>query len=79
MTVAIPSVFPHLSWNGGYVTTVVAVFGTTISPYLFFWQASHEVGELLARHGQRAFKHAPSQGATNLKRIKFDTWFGMRF
>jgi NRAMP (natural resistance-associated macrophage protein)-like metal ion transporter len=36
MTVAIRTVFPHLSWNGNYVTTVVAVFGTTISPYLFF-------------------------------------------
>jgi NRAMP (natural resistance-associated macrophage protein)-like metal ion transporter len=79
MTVAIRTVFPHLSWNGGYVTTVVAIFGTTISPYLFFWQASQEVEELRARHGQRALKHAPSQGASNLKRIKFDTWIGMGF
>lgn len=79
MTVAIRTVFPHLSWNGGYITTVVAVFGTTISPYLFFWQASQEVEELRARHGQRALKHAPSQGASNLKRIKFDTWIGMGF
>ena len=77
MTVALRTVLPHLSWNGGYVTTVVAVFGTTISPYLFFWQASQEVEELRARHGQRALKHAPSQGASNLKRIKFDTWIGM--
>jgi len=78
-TVAIRTVLPQLSWNGGYVTTVVAVFGTTISPYLFFWQASQEVEELQARHGQRALKHAPSQGASNLKRIKFDTWIGMGF
>src|SRR5476649_381759 len=78
-TVAIRTVLPQLSWNGSYVTTVVAVFGTTISPYLFFWQASQEVEELQARHGQRALKHAPSQGASNLKRIKFDTWIGMGF
>jgi NRAMP (natural resistance-associated macrophage protein)-like metal ion transporter len=78
-TVAIRTVLPHLSWNGGYVTTVVAVFGTTISPYLFFWQASQEVEELQARHGQRSLKHAPSQGVSNLKRIKFDTWIGMGF
>ncbi|MFL9959260.1 divalent metal cation transporter [Paraburkholderia nemoris] len=79
LTVALRTVWPHLSWNGGYVTTVVAVFGTTISPYLFFWQASQEVEELRARHGQRALRHAPSQGASNLKRIKFDTWIGMGF
>jgi len=78
-TVAMRTVLPQLSWNGSYVTTVVAVFGTTISPYLFFWQASQEVEELQAQHGQRALKHAPSQGASNLKRIKFDTWIGMGF
>ena len=37
------SLLPHLSWKSEYITTVVAVFGTTISPYLFFWQASQEV------------------------------------
>jgi len=40
---------PHLSWNAEYVGTVVAIFGTTISPYLFFWQASQEVEEERAR------------------------------
>src|SRR5262249_17554481 len=36
---------PHLSWNSTYLTTLVAILGTTISPYLFFWQASEEVEE----------------------------------
>jgi len=36
-------VLPELSWNPETITTIVAVFGTTISPYLFFWQASQEV------------------------------------
>ena len=41
--VLINTVLPHLSRKPEYITTVVAVFGTTISPYLFFWQASQEV------------------------------------
>ena len=36
-------VLPHISFSGDYLTVVVAVFGTTISPYLFFWQAGEEV------------------------------------
>jgi NRAMP (natural resistance-associated macrophage protein)-like metal ion transporter len=40
--VVINTMLPHLSWQPAYITTVVAVFGTTISPYLFFWQASQE-------------------------------------
>src|SRR5674476_52481 len=46
--VLIRALAPHLSWKQEYVTTVVAVFGTTISPYLFFWQASQEVEGQLA-------------------------------
>jgi NRAMP (natural resistance-associated macrophage protein)-like metal ion transporter len=79
MTVAIRTVFPHPTWSGVYLTTIVAVFGTTISPYLFFWQASQEVEELQAANGQHALKKAPEQGAANLKRIGIDTWLGMGF
>src|SRR5579872_5405292 len=43
--VAVNLVVPHIEWTGSYLTVVVAVFGTTISPYLFFWQASEEVEE----------------------------------
>ncbi|MEF9671862.1 divalent metal cation transporter [Pseudomonas sp. PCH446] len=42
------SLWPRLSWRPEYITMVVAIFGTTISPYLFFWQASQEVEELEA-------------------------------
>ncbi|RZJ79119.1 MAG: divalent metal cation transporter, partial [Brevundimonas sp.] len=38
----------RLPWKADYITTIVAVFGTTISPYLFFWQAAQEVEELRA-------------------------------
>jgi Mn2+/Fe2+ NRAMP family transporter len=58
---AMRTVLPHGSWNASYVTTVVAVFGTTISPYLFFRQASQEVEEMRAKEGQQALTKVPSQ------------------
>lgn len=77
--VAVRTILPHVSWSGGYITTVVAVFGTTISPYLFFWQASQEVEELHAKKGQQALTQMPSQGPANLSRIRMDTIIGMAF
>ena len=68
---------PHLSWKSDYVTTVVAILGTTISPYLFFWQASQEVEEMRAETGRRPLKNAPAQGRASLRRIRMDTWIGM--
>jgi len=78
-SVALRTAMPHISWSKDYITTVVAVFGTTISPYLFFWQASQEVEELHSKDAQQALKHAPLQGAANLKRIRLDTLIGMAF
>jgi Mn2+/Fe2+ NRAMP family transporter len=43
-TVVRSLVAPHIEFPGNYLTVVVAVFGTTISPYLFFWQAAEEWG-----------------------------------
>ena len=70
---------PHLSWRQEYITTVVAVFGTTISPYLFFWQASQEVEEQQARPNARPLKDAPEQAPANFRRIRLDTVIGMGF
>src|SRR5450830_122704 len=70
---------PHLSWKSEYITTVVAVFGTTISPYLFFWQASQEVEEQLVTPGALPLIQAPHQAKANLRRIKIDTYVGMGF
>jgi len=78
-TVALRTLFPQITWSAGYATTVVAVCGTTISPYLFFWQASQEVEELRATKGQEALTKMPSQGPANLKRIRIDTLIGMAF
>jgi NRAMP (natural resistance-associated macrophage protein)-like metal ion transporter len=73
------AVLPSLSWQPGYITTVVAIFGTTISPYLFFWQASQEVEELRADADARPLKRAREQAPAQLRRIKIDTMTGMGF
>ncbi|MGZ5819831.1 MAG: NRAMP family divalent metal transporter, partial [Burkholderiaceae bacterium] len=70
---------PHLSWKREYVTTVVAVFGTTISPYLFFWQASQEVEDQIADPRSQPLVKAPEQAQANLRRIQLDTYIGMGF
>jgi NRAMP (natural resistance-associated macrophage protein)-like metal ion transporter len=73
------SLWPQLEWTPAYITTMVAVFGTTISPYLFFWQASQEVEELQACPHARPLRLAPEQASANLRRIKVDTAIGMGF
>ena len=77
--VLVKALAPHLSWKSEYITTVVAVFGTTISPYLFFWQASQEVEDQLADPKAQPLIKAPDQAKVNLRRIKIDTYIGMGF
>jgi len=72
----LPPVFP---WKSEYITTMVAVFGTTISPYLFFWQASQEVEELNSKPGGQALRIAPQLARADFARIKIDTYIGMGF
>ncbi len=71
--------WPHIVWTPAYITTMVAVFGTTISPYLFFWQASQEVEELQACHISEPLRDAPDQARANFHRIEVDTFIGMGF
>jgi NRAMP (natural resistance-associated macrophage protein)-like metal ion transporter len=73
------TIWPHISWNAQYVTTMVAVFGTTISPYLFFWQASQEVEDQQALPGALPLIEAPNQAGSSFRRIKLDTAIGMGF
>jgi NRAMP (natural resistance-associated macrophage protein)-like metal ion transporter len=77
--VLVSALAPRLSWKSEYITTVVAVFGTTISPYLFFWQASQEVENQLADPYAQPLIKAPEQANANFKRIKLDTYIGMGF
>jgi Mn2+/Fe2+ NRAMP family transporter len=59
------------------LTVIVAVFGTTISPYLFFWQAALEVEEVDAEPKAHALKQSPSQAPSELRRINIDTYVGI--
>jgi NRAMP (natural resistance-associated macrophage protein)-like metal ion transporter len=66
-------VVPNLRWSGDELLTVVALLGTTISPYLFFWQASQEAEDDEGR--RRRLHHADA--AHELLRIRIDTYVGM--
>jgi NRAMP (natural resistance-associated macrophage protein)-like metal ion transporter len=70
---------PSLSTRVDYLTTVVAIFGTTISPYLFFWQASQECEDLRAVKADQPLHNHPDQATRHLARIKLDTYIGMGF
>ncbi|WEK43230.1 MAG: divalent metal cation transporter [Candidatus Sphingomonas colombiensis] len=74
--VALRTVWPKIALNTNTATVVVGVFGTTISPYLFFWQASEEVEDMQAKHGTALLHDAPA-AASELRRIGWDTWSGM--
>ncbi len=73
------TVIPKLSFKAEYVIAIVAVFGTTISPYLFFWQAAQEVEDQRAAKDEAPLIAAPKQARTQLRRIKIDTYVGMAF
>ena len=71
-------VVPELQVNVGYATALVAILGTTISPYLFFWQAGQEIEEQHRHHSKPLCLTASSAGP-ELKRIQIDTLTGMAF
>jgi Mn2+/Fe2+ NRAMP family transporter len=73
------TIMPSISFKADYIVAVVAVFGTTISPYLFFWQASQEVEDQRATKGEHPLVNAPQQARAQLRRIKIDTYIGMGF
>jgi NRAMP (natural resistance-associated macrophage protein)-like metal ion transporter len=70
---------PSLTFSNSYLTALTAVFGTTISPYLFFWQASLEVQEQKAARGEKPLKQAPGQAKQQLAPMRGDTYLGMAF
>ncbi|HEY5106348.1 MAG TPA: divalent metal cation transporter [Caulobacteraceae bacterium] len=73
------TLIPHISLKPGYLTVVVAILGTTISPYLFFWQAEEEVEEVKERDNARPLERAPEQAPSEFRRIRIDTYLGMAF
>jgi Mn2+/Fe2+ NRAMP family transporter len=75
--VAMRTLLPELSLKSEYITAVVAIFGTTISPYLFFWQASQEVEDQEAAPNEEPLITAPMQARAQFARISVDTYIGM--
>jgi NRAMP (natural resistance-associated macrophage protein)-like metal ion transporter len=73
------TVWPDFTFTKDSVALIVAIFGTTISPYLFFWQASQEVEEIRADDSTLALRKRPEHAAKHLRRIKVDTFVGMGF
>ena len=71
-------VVPELQFNAAYATAFVAILGTTISPYLFFWQAGQEVEEEHRHHAKPLCLTASTAGP-ELRRIQLDTLVGMAF
>ena len=70
---------PAIELKPEYFAGLIAVLGTTISPYLFFWQASEEVEEIESSSTENALKESPLQAPEQLQRIKADTYIGMGF
>jgi Mn2+/Fe2+ NRAMP family transporter len=70
---------PHITWSGEFFTTLLAIFGTTISPYLFFWQASQEAEDQRVHRLDKPLIRAPKQAAAAFERIRADTLVGMGF
>ena len=70
---------PDISWDTNYLTTVVAVLGTTISPYLFFWQAAEEADDIKEDAKRQPLLKAPTQAPDAFRRIHSDTVMGMGF
>lgn len=75
--VAAGALVPKVALSGDALTLVVAIFGTTISPYLFFWQSSQEVEEEEADPEAGPLKEHPEQARRELNRISWETWVGM--
>jgi NRAMP (natural resistance-associated macrophage protein)-like metal ion transporter len=70
------SVVPHVTFSKDQLLLICAILGTTISPYLFFWQTSQEVEEEIAA-GQTTIKQRSGSDATAMKKMRIDVWSGM--
>lgn len=78
--VFLSTITPHIEFNRQYLFNIVAILGTTISPYLFFWQADEEVEEEIAHHKLRQLgKGVPRVTPKDISRLRIDTTIGMFF
>lgn len=77
--VLLRTVVPDFQFNAKYLVAIVAVMGTTISPYLFFWQSSQEAEDERVDPKAKPLRMAPQQGPSEIRRIRIDTYIGMFF
>ena len=77
--VALRTLWPRFSLDSASAAMIVAVFGTTISPYLFFWQASEEVEDMRRAKGHALIGADPVVARKELRRMNWDTWSGMGY
>ena len=77
--VALRTIWPHLALNANTAAVVVGVFGTTISPYLFFWQASQEVEDMKRDAAKPLLAASKPEAAREMRRMRWDTWSGMGY
>jgi Mn2+/Fe2+ NRAMP family transporter len=75
--VALRTIWPKFTPNSTAAAVIVGVFGTTISPYLFFWQASEEVEDMHEKPHAKPLVRDPRAAGKELRRIRWDTWSGM--
>jgi len=73
------TLLPSFEISREYSISLIALLGTTISPYLFFWQAAQEAEEQRDTEGDEPLKRAPRQAHDQLERIRVDTYVGMAF
>src|SRR5579862_7947989 len=76
--VALRTIWPNIKLDSETATVVLGIFGTTISPYLFFWQASEEVEDMQASCSASLLQN-PNAAPAELRRIQWDTWSGMLY
>jgi len=68
---------PRIYWDRAFFTTLLAIFGTTILPYLFFWQSAEEAEDVRVIRTRKPLVRAPRQAHSALGRIRADTLVGM--
>ena len=73
------TLIPHIEFNKDYIMTMVGFLGTTISPYLFFWQAAEEVEEEIRDGKIQEFDQSPQVMASEINHMRKDTAIGMFF
>ncbi len=77
-TIVLSTIIPHIEFSNAYILNIIAMLGTTISPYLFFWQSDEEVEEEIIHKKIRAMgKGVPKIAISDVAQMRSDTMFGM--